>query len=300
MFLSIIVCTYNRDQHIGQALKSLTEQDFNPEDFEIVIIDNNSTDKTSEIIENFKINHPSHQIKIFKETKQGLAFARNKGIKESDGNYVSFIDDDAIAEKDFVRQIKENATKYQKYMAFGGKVLPKYEEEKEPKWMSKYIERIISIVDMGNEVKEFKKSYPVGCNMFFKKELLNQIGNFDEKVYLRGEDKEIFYKIKRAGHRVLYTPDVVVWHFIDAYRTSLDYVTRISWLNGKSEHMRISALTEKRNIRLIFKFIDYFYKINAALLLWIYFWMKSESIKGKFLFVSMISSLSGFIKHKSK
>ena len=295
MFLSVIICTYNRDKHIRRALESLARQNYDRSAYEIIVVDNNSTDKTSEIIHQFKQEHPEYNIVLTEEKQQGLSFARNKGLALAKGDYVSYIDDDGIAREDYVRQIKQYVEQFPTDVAFGGKVLPKYEKGKEPAWMSSYIERIISIVDLGDKVKVLKKIYPVGCNMFFKKSVLEEIGGFNTALKLRADDKYIFFKIREAGYRVLYLPNVVVWHFIDDFRNSLVYVKKVSRLNGEAEHTRIGTLKRKRRITYLLRLWDYIWKLGAATVLWLLFALKGQNIKGKALFLSVWNALRGFI-----
>jgi glycosyltransferase involved in cell wall biosynthesis len=294
MFLSVIICTYNREQHIERALQSLTEQDFDKSAYEIIVVDNNSTDSTPEIIRRFKEAHPEHQIVLAKENRQGLSYARNKGIELARGKYISYIDDDGIARPDYVSQIKKYTEQFPEDVAFGGKVLPKYETGKEPDWMSGYIERIISIVDLGDEVKTLKKIYPVGCNMIFKKALFDKIGKFNTALKLRSDDKYIFFKIRENGYRVLYLPEVVVWHFIDKFRTTFDYVKKVSRLNGEAERIRIQTVKNRRKTYFL-RLLDYLFKLGAASILWLTYSLKGKSQKGKALFLSMWYSLQGFL-----
>ncbi len=295
MFLSVIICTYNRDKHILRALESLVQQDFDRSAFEIIVVDNNSTDRTPEIIYRFKQEYPSYNIILTEEKRQGLSYARNKGLEEANGQYVAYIDDDAIARKDYIKQLKNYTEQFPDDVAFGGKVLPKYESGKEPAWMSHYIERIISIVDLGDKVKVLKKTYPVGCNMFFKKDALKKIGGFNTAIKLRSDDKYVFLKFRETGHRILYLPNVVVWHFIDDYRSTLDYVKKISRLNGEGERNRISTLKRKRYINYLLRLWDYIWKLVASIVLWLYFALKGQGIKGKALFLSVWNALRGFV-----
>ncbi len=295
MFLSVIICTYNRDQHIRRALESLVRQDFERSAYEIIVVDNNSTDNTSGIIYRFKQEHPEYNIILTVEKRQGLSYARNKGLTLAKGKYVSYIDDDGIAREDYVSQIKHYTEQFQDDVAFGGKVLPRYENGKEPAWMSKYIERIISIVDLGDKIKVLKKTYPVGCNMFFKKEALIKIGGFNTAIKLRSDDKYVFLKFRETGHRILYLPGVVVWHFIDDYRTTLDYIKKISRLNGEGERNRIATLERKRHITFLLRLWDYVWKLGASIVLWLLYALKGQSIKGKALFLSVRNALQGYL-----
>jgi len=295
MFLSVIICTYNRDAHIERALQSLVAQDFDKKDFEIIVVDNNSTDKTAEIIQNFRDKHLDFNIVLDKETRQGLSFARNKGIALAQGKYLSFIDDDGIAKPDYVTQIKKYVQQYSNIYAFGGKVLPTYETQKEPIWMSRYIERIISVVDLGEAVKKLKNTYPVGCNMIFKKSLFEHIGGFNTDLKLRSDDKYIFYKIWSEHYDVLYLPKVVVWHYIDAFRTTPEYVKKVSKLNGEAEYIRIKSTGVNCPWAMIFRLFDYLFKVSASVILWVFFALKGQFVKGKMLFISLWYQFMGFI-----
>jgi glycosyltransferase involved in cell wall biosynthesis len=98
-FLSVVVCSYNREKYIADAINSLLNQTLAPELYEIIIIDNNSKDKTGAIaLELLKQHKQTHQIHYFKETNQGLCFARNRGIIEAKGKFICYMDDDGIAD----------------------------------------------------------------------------------------------------------------------------------------------------------------------------------------------------------
>ena len=284
VFLSVIICTYNRERHLGRALQSLAEQDFDPARYEIIVVDNNSTDGTLTLAQKFKENHPGLQVIITQEKQKGLTFARNKGIDTARGTYIAFIDDDAVAPRDYARQIEQCAKEYgDKFQACGGKVLPRYETGNPPEWMSKYIQRVISITDWGNKPKTLTHSYPVGCNMFFHKDFFRMAGKFSTDVYMRSEDKYIFFKARKEGIPILYCPAVQVEHFIEKERFSLDYVRKVSYINGMSDRMMIKALYEKPLIPLLRKAADLIYKYTASVVLWIAFSIKGQPVKGRAL-----------------
>ena len=95
MDISIIICTYNRAEHLADTLESLFKLNFPPSvSVEILAVDNNSSDSTADVVNRFQINHPS--ISYIFEATAGLSHARNRGIKEAKGNIITFIDDDSI------------------------------------------------------------------------------------------------------------------------------------------------------------------------------------------------------------
>lgn len=292
MKLSIIICTYNRAQYINNALKSLKNQTLNEKLYEIIVVNNNSTDHTEQVVKDFQKEHKILNFKYVIESNQGLSFARNKGIKVATGDYISFIDDDAVANEHFAEYIIEAFENYSEYIALGGKVIPVYEEGNEPLWMSKYIERLVSKVDYGDKIKEFKSKYPVGCNMAFRKDVFNKIGGFNTSLNLRADDKYVFYKIKKAKLKVLYFPDAVVMHNIEKERTTEKFIIRLSRLNGRSERIRLNTDSKVKSFFHSFIFI---LKIFASYLLFLKFLLNKEVIKGKYLVKVMLNTFYGYI-----
>jgi len=299
MFASIVISTYNRAKYLQTTLESWTKQDYPPEKFELLIIDNGSTDNTREVAENFQKKYPGFQVRYVYLDEPCLSCARNKGIEMSRGEIVAFVDDDAEPSSSYLAFLEKYVRQYPGILAFGGKVLPKYETGKEPEWMSPYLSRLYSLVDLGDKPKKFDKKYPVGCNMLFRKEIFDLIGKFDIPPGLRSEDKHFFLKVKRAGLPVIYLPEVKVWHFIDNWRLNKDYVRRISCLNGYSDHLLYDLFP--RSGWLKFKhFTGLFGKTLLALLIWVVYAVKGKGKKGKYLFTAMSSALRCFLFKKDK
>ena len=122
--ISLIICTYNRDRFIGDALESLSMQTLDPSNFEIIIVNNNSTDNTENISLAFIKDHAELDCKYVVETNQGLSFARNRGIQESKYKIITYIDDDAFAKPDFLEQIFTYFNENPNIAGIGGKVIP--------------------------------------------------------------------------------------------------------------------------------------------------------------------------------
>ncbi len=298
MFASVVISTYNRAAHLEKALEAWANQDFPTEDFEVIVVNNGSTDNTGNVVHEAQKKFPRLQLRYFFEERPSLSHARNKGIEEARGEYIIFVDDDATPRKDYLVRLKKYVSQFKDIQAFGGPVLPRYETGKEPAWMNPYIRRIISIVDLGDKPKEFAPKYPVGCNMIFKRELFDKVGKF-EMDNLRSEDKHMFLKIKRAGEKVWYLPDIPVRHHIDAYRLKADYIKKVSRLNGWSDRIMLGRFPRSR--RLLFKhFTGLVFKLMAAVILWIKYAMQGQGIKGKFLFLSMWHTLAGFVSGQKK
>lgn len=285
MKISIIICTYNRDRYILKALESCEKQNFPKDQFEIILINNNSTDNTDNICGDFKRNYPKINFNYFIEKKQGLSFARNRGILEACGNVLVFIDDDAEADLNYLTNLNSHFENFG-YIAGGGKILPKWEIKK-PDWISKYLISLVSALDMGEETKEFiGRKFPIGANMFLKKSLIPKVGLFNTELgrigknMLGGEEKDFFYRIKNLGIPLYYLPDVKVWHNIPKERTTKEFVKKQGLGVGLSEQIRCLSISKREYlIRLLLEL----YKWAGSIVLCLIYFLKIQPAKGNMI-----------------
>ena len=241
--ISIIICTYNRDRFLGSCLESLTSQSCSPSEYEIILVNNRSTDNTHQLCLDFSERNPGFRIRYFIEENQGLSFARNRGIREAEGDLLAFADDDAVLCRDYVKNLRDEFGG-SGIAAGGGKILPMWEKSR-PKWMSRFLLPLVSVIDLGAEPVKFSgKKYPIGANMFFRREVFSQVGLFDTRLGRSGgnlmgsEEKDIFLKIRTAGLDIVYCPDIWVYHIVPEERTKMDFVKKQARGIGKSERVR--------------------------------------------------------------
>lgn len=288
-FISIIVCTYNRDCYIGQCLDRIAACTFDAGKFEIVLVDNNSTDGTASECSSFAERHPDINYRYIIETRQGLSYARNRGISESSGDVLVFLDDDSFVEQDYLSKLTEYLKQYGETAAFGGRIDPVFESGKTPEWLCKWTYSWVSAINLGDEVVPFKNGkYPIGANMGFRRSALNGIDLFDTslgrtgKNMLGGEEKDIFSRISASGGEILYFPDIKVRHMIPERRTTKEYIERFARGIGYSEFVRCSrkggkTLLERRFAEMI--------KWAATILLWFVYLLKGRKICGDMLVI---------------
>ena len=122
--ITLIICTYNREKYIGPLMDSIAKNDYPSADYEIVLVDNNCTDNTRGVCEQFMAAHPDITLRYVIETEQGLSAARNKGIKEAKGEIIIYGDDDALVDQDYIRIYAEHFAAHQETMAAGGPIEP--------------------------------------------------------------------------------------------------------------------------------------------------------------------------------
>lgn len=259
--VSVIVCTYNREKFITQCLRSIARQSANYETFELIFVNNNSTDTTEEIFFRFKREHPSLQCDYFFEKEPGLSFARNRGIEEAKGAILAFLDDDAIACSDYVERLQSEFAN-SGFVAGGGKILAKWESKK-PDWMGRFLLPLVSVIDLGNKITTFgKNKYPIGANMFFKRSIFENVKGFNTKLgrvgknMMGGEEKDLFNQIREFGGQVGYFPEIYVHHIIPEERTTKKFIKVQALGVGRSERVRTEKNTTaffKRLLLEVFK-----------------------------------------------
>ncbi len=300
MKVSVIICTYNREKFLKSALDSYKNQTLPSGDFEIIVVDNNSTDNTKTIMENFIEENPTLNVRYVFEENQGLSFARNRGIKEAAHEIIVFVDDDAEAENNFLENVKSHFETDENLIAAGGKVEPVFESGKEPQWLSPFLWGLVTKIDYGNKAKPFPKNkYPVGCNMEFRKDVFNKFGMFDTqlgrkgRVGLASEEKDIFERLKAAGAKIMYFPDISIRHHIDNYRLEKSYIIKLCYGIGISEKIRTS---KKSFILYIFKLIEFIFKFIASLVIAAGYILKGEFEKAKYVVLFRYHILKGFFK----
>ena len=293
--ISAVICTYNRDQFIGDALHSLSLQSLSNDLFEIIIVNNNSTDNTENISLNFIKKHPELDCKYVIEPNQGLSFARNRGIKESEYEIITYIDDDAFAKPDFLEQIFNYFNEHPNIAGIGGKVIPRYEIE-EPDWMNKWLYGFVTKVDHGDNIKKFiGNQYPAGCNMTYRKDLLEKVGGFNTKLKWRADDKYINFQIKKLNDKIIYLPQARVEHQIDASRTSEENFFKLSRKFGSEESIRIKDLGLFAYFK---KTIEFLIKFGGSMILAIPFFLKGQVSKGKHIIIYRYLALVGLLTGK--
>lgn len=294
--ISLVICTYNRCQYLPEALESIRAQIILPAKFELIIIDNNSTDDTNKIARHFIASNPQLNAKYFFEENKGLSYARNRGIQESQSTIINYVDDDAILSEGYLQEMLDFFKTHPNAAGAGGKVIPKYEGGNEPEWMSKYLNGFIGKIDFGSSVKLFSKQmkYPVGCNMAYKKEILQKAGGFNNALQFRSDDKYIFNQVKKYSDQVYFLPGAWLYHNIDAHRLEIKNFKNLFLKTGNEEKKRV--FLEEGNAGIIKKAMEFIFKAGASAILLFLFTIKGQFAKGKYVFISQYCTLKGFFK----
>jgi len=294
--ISVVICTYNRDKFIGAALNCLAKQTLPVEDFEIIVVDNRSTDNTASIAKKFIAEHPELRAQYVMELNKGLSFARNRGIQEAGAPIITYIDDDAEVSPHFLESIINFMQTNNNVVGVGGKVIPKYSESAEPKWISKYLNGFVGRMDFGDRPRQFdsKMKYPTGCNMTYTKEILQRVGGFNNELTFRSDDKYIFHQVTKFSDKIYYVPGAMLYHNIDNDRLSFPNFKKLFLKSGNEEKIRVRS--EIGSPGVVRKFFELILKTFAATMLYVLYIFKGQELKGRYIFFSQWFTLQGFLQ----
>ncbi len=228
MKITVILCTYNRCQSLAKALESAASLTVpEPDEWEVVVVDNNSSDQTRQVVQEFCQRYPRRFHYVF-EAQQGKSYALNAGIREGRGDVLAFMDDDVTVEPTWLRNLTQSLHSTD-WAGAGGRILPQ-RTFTPPRWLS-LKERVLGplvLFDLGPEAGELTEA-PIGTNMAFRRETFEKNGGFRTDLgprpgsEIRSEDSEFSKRLLAAGERLRYEPSAVVYHAIPECRLRKTY-----------------------------------------------------------------------------
>ncbi len=233
--ITVILCTYNRCTDLAGALESIAgSQVPSSVTWEVVVVDNNSTDKTRNVVDEFCQRYPG-RFRYHFEPKQGLSHARNAGIANAQAQVLAFTDDDVTVEPTWLQNLTAALLQNAEWAGAGGRTLPAGKFTPPP-WLSEDMSGWGGIVfahfDMGDNAVQMDRS-PFGANMAFRKSMFEKHGGFRIDLgpapgsQIRNDDTELGNRLLAAGERLRYEPSAVVYHPLPEGRVTQEYF--LSW-----------------------------------------------------------------------
>lgn len=240
VFISAVICTHNRADYLPKAIHSLLNQTISKEKYEIVVVDNCSSDSTKTIVEQFS----GGIVRYVYEPNLGLSYARNTGWRSAQGKYVAYLDDDAIACPvwlDKILEVFETITPSPGCV--GGKAEPIWEASR-PRWLSNELITGLTVIDWSDTpqvLSDLSQTWLVGANIAFPKQVLEQINGFIDgldragKNLLSGGDVFLEKQIIKAGYSCFYHPEITIGHHIQKSRLDQQWFIRRYYWQGVSD-----------------------------------------------------------------
>jgi glycosyltransferase involved in cell wall biosynthesis len=260
--ISVIICTYNREDIILETLPAIAEQTVDPSTYEILIINNNSTDNTETVIKNFQSIYSN--IRIHNENQLGLSHARNTGFKNAKYNWIVYIDDDAKANKNFIEQLGSTIQNYN-FDCIGGLYLPWHKYPK-PKW---FLDRYGSNGLLRSDIGSVEDKYLSGGVLAINKPIIESLGGFSHSLGMSGakiaygEEIHLQNKLRSKGYKIGFDPDLIVYHLVAKYKLHPLWYLRRGYAEGR-DYWKINSITPSFTVSVkvfIRIFIDLVYKL---------------------------------------
>lgn len=225
-FVSIVVCTYNRSAFLGPCLESLARQSYPTDRYEVIVVDDASTDATPELLARFPqirlVRHPHNR---------GIPTARNSGMNAAHGDIVAYIDDDTVADPEWLAQLiapyadtsvtavggityaykgEYIAERYLAANGYGNPAPLAFGASKNPLWrLFVYLKSMFFPIGVATEQTDVQAIYTL--NASYRADALRAIGGFDETL-LSEEDTDVSIRLRRANARIVFTPDAIIRH----------------------------------------------------------------------------------------
>lgn len=233
MNITVVLCTYNRCRKLTNALSSLAASRL-PESvqWEVLVVDNNSNDKTCEVVEDFCSRYPGRFRYLF-EPQAGKSYALNTAIRESHGDIVAFVDDDVTVEPAWLQNLTAPLLENE-WAGSGGRTLPAgtflcppWLSIKEPYNLGG---ALCALFDLGDNPHQLDRA-PYGTNMAFRRQMFAKYGGFRtdlgpspcRDIPRPNEDTEFGRRLMAAGERLFYEPSAVVYHPVPDDRLKKKY-----------------------------------------------------------------------------
>jgi glucosyl-dolichyl phosphate glucuronosyltransferase len=234
MKITVILCTYNRCQSLVETLEDVAASRLEGSvEWEVLVVDNNSTDRTREVVEELSSRCPGRFRYLF-EPQQGKSHALNAGVRESRGDVLAFVDDDVTVEPTWLQNLTATLDGG-KWAGVGGRTLLAGTFSP-PEWMTmegsdNHGDLLAALFDLGPGPCELNRP-PYGVNMAFRREMFEKHGPFRTDLgpqpgsEIRSEDTEFGRRLMAAGEKLGYEPSAVVYHPVHENRVQKSFFLR--------------------------------------------------------------------------
>lgn len=222
--ISAVVCTHNRALSLEQTLISLLAQALPKDEYEIIVVDNASTDETASVVR--AMREANSNLQYLHEPKIGLSHARNAGIQSASGDYIAFLDDDELVPRDWLTSIITTFETVCPAPDICGGIIDLNWECERPAWLSDHLLVYLGKFNYGNKAFFINSvdSFLGGGNIAIKKSVIATIGRFDLRLGRTGNDnmgnEEVDLQCRALDHGLVlyYNPEIRVFHYVPADR----------------------------------------------------------------------------------
>lgn len=233
---TVAIPTYNGAKTLPFVLENLRSQtQVNSLQWEVIVVDNNSTDETAKVVEAFQQNWSSQiPLRYCNELTQGSAYARQRAVKEANGQFVGFLDDDNLPDPNWVAAAYQFGSTHPKAGSFGGQISGRYEVE--PPAEFERAKLFLVIRKFSNQSKLYEPEnlrLPPGAGLVVRKQAwIESLPDRFTRAHRGGHDYEISLHLYKHGWEIWHNPEMKIEHLIPAWRMQKPYLTKIARIYG--------------------------------------------------------------------
>lgn len=242
--ISVILCTHNQSERLRKTLAELPKLTAPTRPWELVVINNNSSDDTAQVLAERAWRPPGVAVRVFFETKLGLSNARNRGLVEAAGDYVLFIDDDENPDPQWLVAY-ERAILAHRPDALGGRIDVLFEHGDRPRWLQDELLGFLGLLDHGDAQWLTEPNKPFyGGNFAVRQPVFEVAGTFDADLGRKGrannggEDTDFYRRLLGLECRIRWVPDAIIYHRIRSDKLRRGYFLELHYRQGMSEGLR--------------------------------------------------------------
>ncbi len=249
--ISVVICSYNRAESLRETVLAVFNQDFTKAKYELIIVYNGIDEH---VLSEIEPDDTDLNVFTFVEPQLGLSYARNTGWQHANGKYVTFLDDDAVPEIDWLSKIWDCLERNPSIGVLGGAVLPSWPQPP-PKWLEEEFYPVLSVCKYDGPADgfalDYPRQYPVGANITYSRQMILNLGGFDPKfgrigdLLLSGEETELNFRGKAAGWQIWFCPVAIVKHKISPSRMHKDFFRERYYWSGRTWALLDSSLFGK-------------------------------------------------------
>jgi len=240
----VVICTYNHASLLDRALDTVEQQEVDPAvDWSVLVVDNNCTDNTREVVQSRIDSGSIPELSIIQESRQGLAYARHRAVRETCSELIAFVDDDCLLDRVWVQQAVEFFRERPRAGAVGGRVALLWETP--PDEVLLRHEHSLAKQDHGDASRQMPATgvtWLVGASLVVRRSALLATEWLDRMILVgrrgsaltAGEDSEMVLRIRNLGYELWYNPAMRLQHFIPETRMSVDHLCRVRRGSGQS------------------------------------------------------------------
>ena len=240
--LTVALCTFNHKERLRRTLLGLAQLTHPTSPWELLIVDNASTDGTSELVAAAEWRSPGMPVRVVRETELGLSNARNRAIRDARGEYIVFIDDDESPDPGWLTAY-ERVILAERPDALGGRIEVMFVDGNRPSWLHDEVLGFLGRLDHGGPSRRIvdPKTPIFGGNFAFRREVFERIGFFDATLGRKGtandggEDTEMYRRMIDSGCNVWWVPEAVIHHRIEAGKLQRRYFLDLHFRQGRAE-----------------------------------------------------------------